>query len=150
MATTHDVPMLITSTTASCERRITPSWTISQLKAKLETVTGIPSSSQQLTLVLPDQRNVLIEAKDESDVQVSSFELIAYAEINVGGCAVLLGERTACWNKLEFTGKPVNCDLLDLHLREREGRSVARTCHPVHNEVSKYFSTLSPSVYPLS
>lgn len=150
MATTHDVPMLITSTTASCERRITPSWTISQLKAKLEPVTGIPSSSQQLTLVLPDQRNVLIEAKDEDAVQVSSFELIAYAEINVGGCAVLLCESTTCWNKLEFTGKPVNCDLLDLHLRERERRSVARTCHPVHQEVSKYFLTLSPSVYPLS
>lgn len=84
MATTHDIPMLITSTTASCERRITPSWTISQLKAKLEPVTGIPISSQQLTLVLPDHRNVVIEAKDEDAVQVSTFELIAYAEINVG------------------------------------------------------------------
>ena len=30
------------------ERRITPSWTISQLKGKLEPVTGIPASSQIL------------------------------------------------------------------------------------------------------
>jgi tubulin-folding cofactor B len=32
----------------SGERRITPSWTIAQLKAKLEPVTGIPSSAQSL------------------------------------------------------------------------------------------------------
>lgn len=96
MASTHDIPMLITSTTASCERRITPSWTISQLKAKLESVTGIPIFSQQLTLVLPDQRNVVIEAKDEDAVQVNTFELIAYAQINVCGYAVLLSESTAC------------------------------------------------------
>lgn len=126
MATTHDVPMLITSTTASCERRITPSWTISQLKAKLEPVTGIPISSQQLTLLLPDHRNVVIEAKDEDAVQVSAFELIAYAEINVGVVCCL----QTCWNKLLFIGKPVNCDLHYLHLRERERRSVARTCAP--------------------
>lgn len=129
MATTHDIPMLITSTTASCERRITASWTISQLKAKLEPVTGVPISSQQLTLVLPDHRNVVIEAKDEDAVQVSTFELIAYAEINVGQCAVLLSVSTTCWNKLQFTGKPVKYDLL-IHLRERERRSVARTCAP--------------------
>ncbi|KIW13620.1 hypothetical protein PV08_08811 [Exophiala spinifera] len=32
----------------SAERRITPSWTVSQLKTKLEPVTGIPASSQTL------------------------------------------------------------------------------------------------------
>lgn len=32
----------------SAERRVTPAWTISQLKAKLESVTGIPPSSQVL------------------------------------------------------------------------------------------------------
>jgi hypothetical protein len=32
----------------SAERRISPSWTISQLKAKLEPVTGIPQSAQRL------------------------------------------------------------------------------------------------------
>lgn len=84
MVTTRDIPMLITSTTASCERRITPSWTISQLKAKLEPVTGIPASFQQLTLQLPDHRNVVIEAKDEDAVQVNTLGLIAYSKINVG------------------------------------------------------------------
>ncbi|EXJ65817.1 uncharacterized protein A1O5_11058 [Cladophialophora psammophila CBS 110553] len=32
----------------SAERRITPTWTVSQLKSKLEPITGIPSSSQSL------------------------------------------------------------------------------------------------------
>ena len=32
----------------SAERRISPSWSISQLKAKLEPVTGIPPSAQRL------------------------------------------------------------------------------------------------------
>ncbi|KAJ9601992.1 hypothetical protein H2200_013551 [Cladophialophora chaetospira] len=32
----------------SAERRITPSWTVSQLKTKLEPITGIPASSQSL------------------------------------------------------------------------------------------------------
>ena len=32
----------------SAERRMTPSWTISQLKTKLEPITGIPASSQSL------------------------------------------------------------------------------------------------------
>lgn len=149
MATTHDIPMLITSTTASCERRITPSWTISQLKAKLEPVTGIPVSSQLLTLVLPDHRNVVIEAKDEDAVQISTFELIAYAKINVGECAVLLSVGTTCWNKLQFIGKSVKYIRSSLHLRERERRSVARTCAPRSLKVFLNL-VLSTSIYPLS
>lgn len=147
--TTHDIPMLIASTTASCERRITPSWTISQLKAKLEPVTGIPVSSQQLTLVLPDHRNVVIEAKDEDAVQIGTFELIAYAKINVGQCAVLLSVRTTCWNKLQFIGTPVKYIGSSLHLRERERRSVARTCAPTSLKVFLNLVS-STSIYPLS
>jgi hypothetical protein len=51
-----DIPLTITvpgpSPTSppllSAERRISPSWTIRQLKAKLEPVTGIPPSAQRL------------------------------------------------------------------------------------------------------
>ena len=32
----------------SAERRVTPSWTVSQLKSKLEPITGIPAASQSL------------------------------------------------------------------------------------------------------
>jgi tubulin-folding cofactor B len=51
-----DIPLIVTvpgpSATSppllSAERRISPSWTISQLKAKLESVTGIPPGAQRL------------------------------------------------------------------------------------------------------
>ncbi|KAK5997006.1 Cell polarity protein alp11 [Cladobotryum mycophilum] len=43
-----DVPLQVISDYASSERRITPSWTISQLKAKLEHITGIPLLSSAL------------------------------------------------------------------------------------------------------
>ncbi|KAL8778749.1 MAG: hypothetical protein Q9213_007262 [Squamulea squamosa] len=84
LVTTRDVPVLVVSSAASCERRISPSWTISQLKAKLESVTGIPPSAQVLTLRLPDrQQGISISAKDEDQTQVGGFSLSSYAEIHV-------------------------------------------------------------------
>lgn len=84
MATTRDVPLLITSTASSSERRITPSWTIAHLKTKLEPVTGVPPASQRLTLRLPDQQQeIAIEAEDEESVQVGRWPLVAYAELKV-------------------------------------------------------------------
>ncbi|KAI9872420.1 MAG: hypothetical protein M1830_001636 [Pleopsidium flavum] len=78
-----DIPLQITSENASAERRITPSWTIAHLKTKLEPVTGIPPSAQQLSLKLPDQKDIAIEAEDEESLQVVRFPLQAYAEIYV-------------------------------------------------------------------
>ncbi|GAB1193145.1 hypothetical protein APSETT444_002348 [Aspergillus pseudonomiae] len=59
--TPSDVSVLITTPTTSAnsephfvtERRITPTWTVMQLKSKLETMTGIPPSSQRLKLKTP-------------------------------------------------------------------------------------------------
>ncbi|KAB8206516.1 CAP-Gly domain protein [Aspergillus parasiticus SU-1] len=59
--TPSDVSVLITTPTASAnsephfvtERRITPTWTVIQLKSKLETMTGIPPGSQSLKLKTP-------------------------------------------------------------------------------------------------
>lgn len=58
LQTVPDVPLLVTvPSTAkeaaphlSAERRISPSWTVAQLKAKLEPVTGIPPGSQDLRI----------------------------------------------------------------------------------------------------
>ena len=84
MTTARDIPILVTSTASSSERRITPSWTLAHLKTKLEPVTGIAPSSQKLTLRLPDQeRETPIEADDEDAVQVGRWPLVAYAEIKV-------------------------------------------------------------------
>ena len=84
MTTARDIPILITSTASSSERRITPSWSIAHLKTKLEPVTGIASSSQKLTLRLPDQQEEYpIEAEHEESVQVGRWPMVAYAEIKV-------------------------------------------------------------------
>ena len=84
MTTTRDIPILITSTASSSERRITPSWTIAHLKTKLEPVTGVAPSSQILALRLPDrQEETAIEAEDEESVEIGRWPLVAYAEIKV-------------------------------------------------------------------
>ncbi|KIH91568.1 cell polarity protein [Sporothrix brasiliensis 5110] len=88
-----DVPMLVISDTASSERRITPSWTISTLKAKLEHITGVPPSAQTLFLAPaavpgatssagPAQRTP-IAAADEDATQLAQFALSPYAELHV-------------------------------------------------------------------
>lgn len=48
------------------ERRITPTWTISQLKAKLETMTGIPPASQRLRLKAPGRPDEWIEGDERT------------------------------------------------------------------------------------
>lgn len=83
MQSARDIALLVKSENASAERRISPSWTIAQLKTKLESVTGIPPSCQRLTLKLPGQDEVLIEAPDEETTQIGSWPLQAYAEIHV-------------------------------------------------------------------
>ncbi|KAK3304542.1 CAP Gly-rich domain-containing protein [Chaetomium strumarium] len=78
-----DVPLYVVSDYASSERRITPSWSISQLKAKLERVTGIPPSCQQIFLKTPSSDKIPVEARDEESVQLAQFPLIPYAELLV-------------------------------------------------------------------
>lgn len=43
-----DIPVFVTSEYTSSERRLSPSWTVAQLKQKLEPITGIPPESQKL------------------------------------------------------------------------------------------------------
>ncbi|KAB8228705.1 hypothetical protein ETB97_010577 [Aspergillus alliaceus] len=71
--TPTDVSVLITTTTTNAnsepqfvtERRITPTWTVMQLKSKLETMTGIPPSNQKLKLKSPGHLDQWVEV-DES------------------------------------------------------------------------------------
>lgn len=85
-----DVPLLVISENAASERRITPSWTISQLRARLEPITGIPPSSQVLHLLPPksaggaSQHKIAITAADEDVAQLALFPLAPYAELHVG------------------------------------------------------------------
>ena len=84
LSTTRDVPLRVVSKASSSERRITPSWTITQLKGKLESVTGIAPSSQKLLLRVAGQQDQVIQASNEDVVQVGTFPLTDYAEIHVG------------------------------------------------------------------
>lgn len=86
-----DVPLLVVSDNSSSERRITPSWSISTLKAKLEPVTGVPPSSQRIFLKTSAQESIPITANDEDSAYLASFPLAAYAELHV---SVLLGADT--------------------------------------------------------
>jgi hypothetical protein len=83
LQTAADIPIQVTSETAGSERRISPSWTIAQLKSKLELITGIPPSSQRLELNRPGENSIPIKAVDEEVVQLSNFPLVPYAEIYV-------------------------------------------------------------------
>lgn len=83
LQTVPDIPIQVTSENSSSERRITPAWTIGQLKAKLEPITGIPPVSQKLTLRLGGQQSVPLEASDEENTQLANFPLAPYAEIHV-------------------------------------------------------------------
>ncbi|KAJ5156505.1 hypothetical protein N7492_009308 [Penicillium capsulatum] len=60
--TPADISVIITSPSAKAssaepgfvtERRVTPSWTVFQLKGKLETMTGVPPGSQRLRVKVP-------------------------------------------------------------------------------------------------
>ncbi len=73
MSTPSDIPVQIIvsddgnpagAPLLSAERRITPSWTVSQLKSKLEPITGIPASSQSLRTKPLD--GIQIQFQDES------------------------------------------------------------------------------------
>lgn len=78
-----DVPLQVVSENSASERRITPSWSISQLKAKMEPMTGVPPSAQRLVLKTPSQETVAIEAVDEDNTYLTSFPLTPYAELKV-------------------------------------------------------------------
>jgi hypothetical protein len=83
-----DVPLLISSSNASSERRISPSWTIAYLKTRLEPITGVPASSQQLSLRVGSQDAVPITAADEEHTHLAAFPLQPYAEITVSTSCV--------------------------------------------------------------
>lgn len=88
LQTAGDIPILISSENSGSERRITPSWTIGQLKAKLEPVTGIPPLSQKLLLKRAGQPSLPIEANDEENTQLAAFPLAPYSEILVSHVSV--------------------------------------------------------------
>lgn len=87
--TAADIPLLIVSENSSSERRISPSWTIAQLKNRLEPVTGVPATCQKLSLKIGSQEAQPIEAPNEDSTVLAAWPLQAYAEIKVGRVSLL-------------------------------------------------------------
>ncbi|KAK5172567.1 uncharacterized protein LTR77_002687 [Saxophila tyrrhenica] len=83
MATSADIPLLITSENASSERRISPSWSVAHLKGRLEPITGIPATCQRISLKVGSQTPQNIEAVDEEATQLAQWPLQAYAELTI-------------------------------------------------------------------
>ncbi|KAI1340117.1 CAP-Gly domain-containing protein [Xylariaceae sp. FL0016] len=78
-----DVPLQVISENSSSERRITPSWSITQLRTKLEPITGIPPSCQRISLKTSNNQAVPIEAADEDQTFLFSYPLAPYAELHI-------------------------------------------------------------------
>ncbi|KZZ97852.1 Cytoskeleton-associated protein, Gly-rich domain protein [Ascosphaera apis ARSEF 7405] len=62
------------------ERRITPSWSVNVLKGKLETMTGIPPSSQRLKLKVPGRGDIWV---DDEMRTIGEFGLVRGAELEI-------------------------------------------------------------------
>ncbi|KAI5295556.1 hypothetical protein KEM52_001015 [Ascosphaera acerosa] len=74
------------------EKRITPSWSINVLKGKLETMTGIPPSSQRVKLVLPGREGFWC---DDEMRTIGEFGLTKGAELQVGLLLTTRSDRRA-------------------------------------------------------
>lgn len=70
-----------TEPTLATERRITPSWTVSQVKGKLETMSGIPPGSQRLLFKSPGRPDQWIEGDERL---IGEWGLARGCEIEVG------------------------------------------------------------------
>ncbi|KAA8916389.1 hypothetical protein TRICI_001464 [Trichomonascus ciferrii] len=79
-----DVSLFITSEQTSSERRISPTWTIAQLKERLEHITGIPPSSQHLLIYGPSGTSpVPINDSDDGRALVGQYNPAPYGRIHV-------------------------------------------------------------------
>jgi tubulin-specific chaperone B len=87
--TPADVSVIISTPSSSSpaspelatERRITPSWTIPQLQAKLETMTGVPPGSQKLLFKSPGRPDAWISGGDARTI--GDYGLARGCEIEV-------------------------------------------------------------------
>jgi len=105
MATAQDIPLLIVSENSASERRISPSWTIAQLKGRLEPVTGVPATCQRLSLKIGSQPAQPIEAADEESTILAAWPLQAYAELKVGPTDLFFFSSFSAFSVLRYVAR---------------------------------------------
>jgi hypothetical protein len=129
-----DVPLQVISENSSSERRITPSWTVSQLKAKLEPITGIPPSSQTVFLKTSANERVPIAAADEDGTRLTNFPLSAYAELHVSEalaqCLSVFDPGSWDWVVLLRRYHKIDQKKINLPTASRHSLGRSQTCDP--------------------
>jgi len=108
MATAQDIPLLIVSENSASERRISPSWTIAQLKGRLEPVTGVPATCQRLSLKIGSQPAQPIEAADEESTILAAWPLQAYAELKVGITDLSFFSSLVAFSVLQYVARYIH------------------------------------------
>lgn len=88
MASAVDIPLQVVSDNARAERRISPAWSIAQLKSRLEPVTGVPASAQRLSFKLSGSGAIRSLDAEADTTQLSNLNLQSAAEIHVGHLGV--------------------------------------------------------------
>ncbi|KAK9390504.1 CAP Gly-rich domain-containing protein [Lipomyces mesembrius] len=84
-----DILLLVTSENTSSERRISPHWTLAHLKSRLEPITGIPASSQRLSLFIAHSETPILltppDGRTDDDYSVGEFgdALVSFARVQV-------------------------------------------------------------------
>ena len=80
----RDIVILVHSETAITERRVTPSWTIADLKSKLEPVTVIPPSAQRLSYQFVNGNELeSLDGLDADVVRISELHWQPYTKLMV-------------------------------------------------------------------
>jgi tubulin-folding cofactor B len=84
------VPLRIVSAHTTSERRVAPEWTVAQLKARLEPITGVPIEHQRI-LLNGDE----LAAPDTA--LLASLSLVPLSELQVRHtCCMAIRLRTLC------------------------------------------------------
>ena len=86
-----DISLFVTSDYSASERRVTPSWTVGQFKAKMESVTGIPPTQQRLEYRSAVGERMSMEVADEEGTVLAGFPLAKGGEIHVSSIPRLFG-----------------------------------------------------------
>lgn len=77
-STAAAVPLRVLSSATTSERRVSPAWSVAQLKARLEPITGVPIEFQRLVL-----HGEQLEVQDEEATLLGSLRLVPFAELQV-------------------------------------------------------------------
>jgi tubulin-specific chaperone B len=88
------VPLRVVSAHTTSDRRVSPDWTVAQLKARLEPITGVPIEHQRLVLHGED-----LHVEDEEGTLLGSLGLVPQSELQVrhaSGDTPSLPFRTLC------------------------------------------------------